>query len=119
VIIMNKDAARLKENIGELISYYTEIDEVGHERFLNMFHDKLDEMITYHNQQIDKLRGLKERLVGNNSTSLDSITFNNWPNPDKIDLGTIISGAQASDTINFVGDDYPHTDLYWDTNRNK
>ena len=108
---MNNDSDRLKADIGELISYYTEFDDVGHERFLNMFHDQLDELIVYHEKQVDKLRGLKDRLAGNNTTSINDFSITSSYISDTITLG--------SNDINFVGDAYPHSNHYWDYDRNK
>ncbi len=107
---MNKDTTRLQQDIGELIGYYSELDDVGHERFLNLFHDQLDDIIAYHDKQIDKLRGLKDRLAGNSTVSLADFS---------------ITPPFISDTINTstdylsVGDAYPHSNYYWDFDRNK
>ena len=116
---------RLKEDVINTLEYYMELDEVGNERFLNMIHDHLHELITYHKKQIEKAEGLRDRLGGHRSVNLNNLQFDHWNDthgPDRIKLNGIpIMGSSADDTIRL--DDKPyndyHSDYFWDFDRNK
>lgn len=88
-------AKLLKERITELIDFYCELDEVGYETFLNMFHDELKSIEDYHQKQIDKVKNLGERLGGQRSAKPDILDLNFGA------VGGGVPGGLSDDTINF------------------
>ena len=120
---------RLKEDVINTLEYYMELDEVGNERFLNMIHDHLHELITYHKKQIDKAEGLRDRLAGHRSVNLENLQFPYTDSKKDLDErnNLTILGLSNSDTDTIsIGnnlDDKPyndyHSDYFWDFDRNK
>ena len=124
-----KHVARLKDDVANLIEYYMELDEVGYERFLTMFQDQLQELVKYHQAQLDKARNLQERLGGHRSVNLENLQFT-YPDSKK-DLdernNLTILGLSSNDTDTIsIGNNLDHdpwreyhSDYFWDFDRNK
>lgn len=58
----SKLVSQLRDDMINIIDYYTEIDEVSGRQFGIMFREQIDELMKYHQDQIDKLQALKSNV---------------------------------------------------------
>ena len=87
----------IKQYLTDLVDHYCELEDMDGDQFLKILRETIDDLMNYHQSQIDKLSQLKNKVGLDSPANLDYIDF-----------------STSSTSL----DNNSHSLYYWDTDRN-